>query len=64
MGDSLPDMGVLRKPDARTCELCGRSEVWDGGWRIAEEDGKRLTGNTYCIHEWDITGEFTPVETS
>lgn len=55
----------LRTPDDRTCERCGREELWDeddGVWRIAVEDGERVVGDTYCIHEWDITGEFTPIE--
>lgn len=57
MDDSLPDMSKLRKPEARACEVCGRTEIWeDGGWRIDDE-----TGDPFCIHEWDITGEFTPV---
>lgn len=55
----------LRTPEDRTCERCGRSEFWDedaGVWRIAREDGERVAGDIYCIHEWDITGEFTPIE--
>lgn len=55
----------LRTPDDRTCELCGRKEQWDeavGAWRIVVEDGERIVGDGYCIHEWDITGEFSPIE--
>ena len=53
----------LRTPEDRTCERCGREETWDETdhvWRIVREDGDRLVGDPYCIHEWDITGEFTP----
>lgn len=56
---------ALRTPTRRECERCGRSERWDENgetWRIREEDGERLVGNPHCIHEWDITGSFTPIE--
>jgi len=55
----------LRTPEERTCERCGREEYWDESeraWRIGEADGERVVGDVYCIHEWDITGEFTPIE--
>jgi len=59
-------MGVtIRKPTARQCEDCGRQEVWNestGTWRVAREDGERIAGNVYCIHEWDINGTFVPLE--
>lgn len=55
----------IRKPTERTCERCGRREVWaDDSWRVAENDGERATGSTYCIHEWDIDGSFLPFELS
>jgi hypothetical protein len=57
--------GRLRKPDRRTCELCGRSERWDdgeGAWRVRAADGERLTGGVHCIHQWDIDGTFSPIE--
>jgi len=54
----------LRTPDERSCELCGRTEVWDdeaGTWRVAaDEDGDPLVGSLYCIHEWDVNGSFAP----
>ncbi|WP_135822481.1 HEWD family protein [Halostella litorea] len=56
---------ALRTPSRRKCERCGRSERWDEDaetWRIRVEDGERLVGNPHCIHEWDITGSFTPIE--
>lgn len=51
--------GVLRTPDRRVCERCGRVERYDediGGWRAAE------AGDVHCIHEWDIDGEFIPIQ--
>jgi hypothetical protein len=50
---------VLRTPESRVCERCGRVERHDeevGGWRAAD------AGDVYCIHEWDIDGEFVPVQ--
>lgn len=52
-------------PERRTCEKCGRTDVWDSemeNWVIAEEDGERQVGNRHCIHEWDINGQYNPVE--
>lgn len=47
---------LLRTPDRRSCERCGRVEDYDDSvWRA-----KRL-GDVYCIHEWDIDGDFVPV---
>jgi hypothetical protein len=52
----------LRRPDRRECEHCGRVEVWEGGpGRWAVEDAG-VTGDVYCLHEWDINGTFTPFE--
>ncbi|MFC4405674.1 HEWD family protein [Haloarchaeobius iranensis] len=53
-------MTELKRPTARTCELCGRRERWDDdveSWRVA--DG--AAGEPFCIHEWDINGTFNPV---
>lgn len=52
---------VIRQPRARTCVRCGREEQWDDAreaWQV-DTDG---VGEVYCIHDWDITGEFTPVK--
>jgi hypothetical protein len=52
---------VIRRPRSRSCVDCGRTEVWDeesGAWRVAD-DG---VGEVFCIHDWDITGQFTPVK--
>lgn len=54
---------TLRHPHDRTCELCSRTERWDGEtWRVVREDDDPLLGDLYCIHEWDINGAFVPVE--
>lgn len=59
-------MGIqLRRPTERTCELCDRREKWDenvDGWQIAREDGEKQVGEPHCIHEWDITGSFNPID--
>jgi hypothetical protein len=52
-------------PERRTCERCGRTDVWDDdaeNWVIAEVDGERRVGDKHCIHEWDINGQYNPVE--
>ena len=56
--------GEIVPPERRSCELCGRTDVWDGSaenWVIAVEDGERRVGNKHCIHEWDINGRYNPV---
>lgn len=58
-------MQPVRTPKRRECECCGRVEVWENeSWRVAVNGDTRLIGAPYCIHEWDITGEFSPVATS
>ncbi|AFO58269.1 hypothetical protein NJ7G_3048 [Natrinema sp. J7-2] len=55
----------MRKPTVRICESCGRGERWDErleAWQLARDDGEKQVGNPHCIHEWDITGTFTPVD--
>ena len=54
----------LNPPTKRECLRCGRRDVWDAGlvcWRIVEEDGRKLSGNPFCMHEWDITGTHKPI---
>ncbi|MFW6458452.1 MAG: HEWD family protein [Halodesulfurarchaeum sp.] len=49
----------IRRPDRRTCLRCGRTEEWDEAgetWRAVE------VGSVFCVHEWDITGTFNPIE--
>lgn len=51
-------------PTRRSCERCGRTDVWDEtveNWVIAREDGNRRTGDKHCIHEWDINGQYNPI---
>jgi hypothetical protein len=50
---------VLRTPERRVCERCGRTERHgeeSGGWQVVTD------GDLYCIHEWDIDGDFVPVQ--
>ncbi|MFW5939656.1 MAG: HEWD family protein [Halolamina sp.] len=49
---------VLRTPERRNCERCGRVERYDDadGWEVDR------TGEKFCIHEWDIDGAFVPVD--
>jgi hypothetical protein len=47
-------------PTERTCTRCGREERWDPSaekWVVDRE-----AGTPHCIHVWDITGQFSPVE--
>ncbi|WP_248898075.1 HEWD family protein [Haloplanus halobius] len=57
----------IRKPTVRECEKCGRRERWNdatGTWRLdTDDEGDRIAGDVYCIHEWDINGTFVPIET-
>jgi predicted ABC-type ATPase len=53
----------LDPPTDRTCERCGRRDTWDEAaatWRIVVEDGDKVVGDPYCIHEWDVTAEHNP----
>ncbi|PSQ37418.1 hypothetical protein BRD05_00615 [Halobacteriales archaeon QS_9_70_65] len=52
-------------PDRRRCQCCGRTDVWDesaGKWVIAAENGERRVGDKHCIHEWDINGQYNPID--
>lgn len=54
----------LVPPTERTCEQCGRHDVWDAdadSWVIATDDGEKAVGNPYCLHEWDINGNYSPL---
>ncbi|WP_254862895.1 HEWD family protein [Halovivax gelatinilyticus] len=53
----------IRTPEARRCERCGRIERWNqqrAGWELNNHDGRRQIGSPQCIHEWNITGNFSP----
>lgn len=50
----------IRAPSTRTCVRCGREERYDddaNAWQVDDS-----VGDVYCIHSWDITGEFSPVK--
>jgi len=54
----------LNPPTTRRCLRCGREDVWDDDlqdWRIRENDGDKLAGDRFCLHEWDITGTHRPI---
>ncbi|MFB6299842.1 MAG: HEWD family protein [Halobacteriales archaeon] len=52
----------LIPPDRRKCIHCGREDVWeDGEWAILERDGERVSGDPFCLHEWDINGSYKPI---
>jgi len=51
----------IRAPNERRCVRCGRRESWSesaSAWRVPNDD----VGEVACIHDWDVTGEFRPVE--
>jgi len=51
----------IRTPDNRECVRCGRVERWDeeeGNWVVVDDE----VGDVRCIHTWDITGEFKPLQ--
>lgn len=57
-------MAALDPPDARTCERCGREEVWSDErttWVAADPDDEDALGRPHCVHDWDVTGTYTPV---
>ena len=58
------DMSEVVPPTERTCERCGRRDTWNddlGSWSIDEEGGEKLIGDPYCLHEWDINGNYNPI---
>ncbi|WP_226012961.1 HEWD family protein [Halomicrobium salinisoli] len=51
-------------PGERICERCGRHDEWDdtrGAWTVVAEDGERQSGDPFCLHEWDINGNYSPI---
>ena len=59
------NMTAISAPTDRTCERCGRRDVWDEErhtWSIAVVDGEKQSGNPHCLHEWDINGTFNPIQ--
>lgn len=58
-------MATIVPPTARTCERCGREDTWDGDsgtWTIRGDADEKLAGNPQCLHEWDINGEYNPLD--
>lgn len=55
---------TLNPPSHRRCVICGREDVWNddvNDWTIREENERKLSGDRYCLHEWDITGTHRPI---
>lgn len=55
-------MAILEPPEERTCERCGRREVWSddsGTWVARSEDDR---GRPHCVHVWDVTGTYNPID--
>jgi hypothetical protein len=50
----------IHAPTDRVCEQCDRSETWDDEGDRWIVDGE--PGRLYCIHQWDITGDFAPIK--
>lgn len=60
-------MVTISPPKERNCERCGRREIWDDEGHTfvaAEVDGKISRGKPHCLHEWDINGEYNPLQES
>ena len=55
----------IKAPGERTCERCGRRDVWDperGAWTVrVDAEGNRQSGTAYCLHDWDINGSYNPL---
>ena len=57
-------MTSIIPPRKRACERCGRVDTWDENkkaWVAATVDGRTQRGSPHCLHEWDITGSYSPV---
>ncbi|ERG89063.1 MAG: hypothetical protein J07HX5_01215 [halophilic archaeon J07HX5] len=54
------DSTTVVPPTRRSCERCGRKELWHedrATWTAADN----RSGLAYCLHEWDITGTYNPL---
>jgi hypothetical protein len=59
-------METVSPPEERRCERCGRVEQWDdetGTWVATGTGEERRYGTPHCVHEWNITGTYNPIET-
>ncbi|MDG5775370.1 hypothetical protein QA599_02870 [Haloarculaceae archaeon H-GB1-1] len=57
-------MTTIVPPKERECERCGRHDVWDDDadtWTVVTEDDAKQIGDPFCLHEWDINGEYNPL---
>lgn len=57
-------MTAIVPPRERFCVRCGRHSVWDDKketWVAAVVDEERQVGTAHCLHEWDISGNYSPV---
>ena len=60
-------MVTIVPPGERTCERCGRIEIWDDDEQTfvaGSVDGEKRRGEPHCLHEWDINGEYNPLQES
>jgi hypothetical protein len=58
-------MKSISPPTERTCERCGRKDVWDDEretWVAAKEEGEPRRGDPHCLHEWDINGTYSALD--
>jgi hypothetical protein len=57
-------MGTINPPQERRCTRCDRVEVWDDermAWVAKRVEGTKRRGTPHCVHEWDITGNYSPL---
>lgn len=60
-------MVTIQPPTERVCERCGRTDLWDEETQTfvaATVDGEKKRGHPHCLHEWDINGEYNPLQES
>ncbi|WP_201289225.1 HEWD family protein [Halovenus carboxidivorans] len=55
-------MVTIDPPTERTCERCGRVERWDEDSQTFVADDEK--GTPHCLHEWDINGQYNPLQES
>ncbi|MFC7073888.1 HEWD family protein [Halovenus rubra] len=58
-------MTTIDPPRERRCLRCDRIEVWDDKqqtWVTDEQEHTSPRGTPHCVHEWNITGNYYPIE--
>jgi hypothetical protein len=58
-------MEGVTPPTRRRCERCGRVDRWDDDtetWVAVEADERDRHGEPHCVHEWNVTGSYSPVD--